>query len=471
MKLFLSRFLACLMISLSLLNCISITSFASPVLDAGLEEASSSDADREFDIEDTETYFHSLSDNIQAYASGLPSVVNSIDYSNLKVRLSYYNNKDVVKYIWAYPDSNGYFSFSKPSDFSYFNQLMFYFTPSGSLSNSALPKPGNYDFSGRFSSNTGGFTWPSIRLWRAYSSENSATISKADDIPGFRQESGDWYFSTSLKVASNTQLFEVYFNMGGMKDISFPIGGYISFRFSPISTSGVLSSSPIPPPSSDDIQSDISNSVQDISNGVTIVNQTITNMSDSINKNLEEIIRTISMQLEAFWQQLYNGIYLPWVNNDNANTNKITSSIDTLDSDVVDALENLDSSGNSNANKIINNQNQNTQNIVNNNNANTDKLANGYDNTIIIDGNDKLTGILDSYEHLEEELLSDTKDNLNNFQFENPFLSFNAVMSDISYILTSIYDGLGSFNIPIAFSMTLTIAMLCIGWYRFKGGV
>lgn len=476
MKNFLSRFLVISILSLSFLNVKSFDSSASPVLDTGLKEASASDADREFDIEDTETYFYSLSDGIQTYASGLPSVENTVDLSKIRVNMSYFTDKDVSKVVSKTLSSDGYFSFSKPSDFASFNQITFTFISSsgGKVIYSVLPSPGNYDFSGRFSSNTGGFTWNHLRYWRSYYNQNAATLSSGENVPGFRQESGDWYFSTSLKVASNVQTFSLYFNMGGMTDLSFPFGGYLSFRFSQISTSAEIDSSIAPPPSSEDVQTNISNSVQDISSGVTEINQTISSGVADINGNLEEIIRTISLQLEAFWQQLYNGIHLPDMQNRNENTDKVVNQIDksitALDSDVNDGFESLEKADRNNTTNIINNNNSNTQQQINNDNANHENLVNGYDNSVITNGNDKLAGKLDEYEKLEEELLSDTKDNLNNFQFENPFLSFNAVMSDISYILTAIYNGLGSFNIPIAFSMTLTIAMLCIGWYRFKGG-
>lgn len=478
MKSFISRFLVISILSITFLNTFLLTSFADYRVRNPQKVASDSDARPEFDISDSDTYFQGLGD-YQPFADTLPSVQNTIsDLSKISVNLTYFTNKDQAKSLDVFLDKNGYFSFSKPSDFAYFSHFEIYIKRSSKFYNSnALPAPGNYNFSGRFSSNTGGFTYNYLRLWRSYNSSNAANLSSSKDASNFQQLSGDFYFSDSVKVASNTTSFSIYLGFTDSSKFSFPFGGYISFNFTQVSDGGGWSTSPAPPPSSTDIEQDISNSVGNISSGVDNINNSINSGVDSINGNLEEIIRTISMQLEALWNQMYNLIHLDDNKNRDENTKKITDkldqtnkNLDIIDTDILDGFENLEQGNSSNTNSIINNNNQNTSNIINNNNENTDKLANGYDNNSMLENNDKLSGKLDEYEKLEQELLKDTKDNLNNFQFDNPFLSFNAVMSDISYILTSIYNGLGSFNIPIAFSFTLTIAMLCIGWYRFKGG-
>ena len=475
MKSIVSRFLVISILSISFLNASLLTSFASSSSDVK-ETASKSDAN--FDINDTDTYFDSL-DDYQPFADTLPSVNNTVASQNIYISIDYYDMNGGVHSITQRPSSsNGYFSFpTRPKDFASLIRVEFYLVKSSAPHITALPSPGNYDFSVRFSSNTGGINWKSLALWHQYSNSNAQSLSKSEYLT-FQQLSTDFYFKTSLKVASNGyQSFSFWVNSTD-SSFSFPFGGYISVNFTQISNPDTqFDTSLVPPPSSTDIQQNISDSVGNISSGVTDINNSINSGVSSINGNLEEIIRTISMQLEAFWNQLYNLVHLDDNKNRDENTKKITDkldqtnkNLDTIDTDILDGFDSLEKNNDSNSNSIINNNNQNTSSIINNNNENTDKLANGYDNSSMIENNDKLAGKLDEYEKLENELLSDTKDNLNNFQFENPFLSFNAVMSDISYILTSIYNGLGSFNIPIAFSMTLTIAMLCIGWYRFKAG-
>lgn len=477
MKSLISRVLSVLVISLSILNNISITSWADSFYRDDVQEvASSSVASRSYAIKNNgflslpvdEYEFY----DIQPYADTLPSVNNTVSNRNqLLISLQYYDMSGGVHRLTRRPSSDtGYFSFGPaPSDFASLAYIDFHLSQNYGSSYSIFPPPGNYTMQFHFGSNTGGITWSKLRAYSYYSTTNTSSVHSGKDIP-IQQLSSDFYFSHSFKVASNSSAFILSLHSSNFSASSFPFGGYLDISFTPISSTPESSTSPMPPPSSDDVQQDISNSVGEISSGVININNSIASGVDSINGNLEEIIRTISMQLEAFWNQLYNGIHLPDMQNRNENTQKVVSAVDTLDSDVLDGFENLEKSNHSNTNTIINNNNTNTQNQINNDNANHENLVNGYDNSTITQGNDKLSGKLDEYEQLEEELLSDTKDNLNNFQFENPFLSFNAVMSDISYILTSIYNGLGSFNIPIAFSMTLTIAMLCIGWYRFKGG-
>ena len=176
----------------------------------------------------------------------------------------------------------------------------------------------------------------------------------------------------------------------------------------------------------------------------------------SISDTLVEIVATISDQLKALWDQMYNYMHLEQLANDDKNTGQIVDAINGQGSQV--------------SQDIINNQNQNTEQIIDNNNENFDSLENGYDNSGIASDNEKLDDALDNYDALEDSVMEQVGDRINDFEFDNPFESFTAPMEDIGYFLTGIYNALGALNIPIGFSLTLTIALLAIGWYRFKGG-
>lgn len=97
-------------------------------------------------------------------------------------------------------------------------------------------------------------------------------------------------------------------------------------------------------------------------------------------------------------------------------------------------------------------------------------IVNGYDNSGLNQSNQNLSDTLNKYQEEEDKLLADTKDKIEDFEFQNPFDTFVAPLEDVAYFLNGIYMTLGSFNMPIVFSLTLTIALLCIGWYRFRGG-
>lgn len=129
-----------------------------------------------------------------------------------------------------------------------------------------------------------------------------------------------------------------------------------------------------------------------------------------------------------------------------------------------------------NTQDIINNQNAGNQQIQDNADANADKitgsiddLKDGFDSSGLDGDNAALSDKLNQYQQAEDEVMKDVNDNINNFEFTNPLDKMGAVLEDISYFLSGIYYGFESLNIPIAFSLTLTIALLCIGWYRFRG--
>ena len=84
--------------------------------------------------------------------------------------------------------------------------------------------------------------------------------------------------------------------------------------------------------------------------------------------------------------------------------------------------------------------------------------------------NDRLNDKISQYDNVEDQLFDDAKDKIGNFTFDNSLTKYTDVLSDISYFLSGIYTALGALNIPVGFSLTLTIALVFIGYYRFKGG-
>ena len=83
---------------------------------------------------------------------------------------------------------------------------------------------------------------------------------------------------------------------------------------------------------------------------------------------------------------------------------------------------------------------------------------------------DKLDTAISDYESSEDALLEDAKGHINDFEFKDYLTEITGPLSDISYFLQGIFVGLGAMNIAVSFSHTLSIALILIGWYRFKGG-
>ena len=176
---------------------------------------------------------------------------------------------------------------------------------------------------------------------------------------------------------------------------------------------------------------------------------------ETIIELIKNTIQTISSQLTAFWNQL---------------AGEFTNLYNKMNQQHADQLQ----ADRDNTEDIINSQESNTTNIINNNNENTEKITNGYDSSRLDNSNALLNDSIHNMQENEKRLMEDVSNNINDFQYTDYFTRIKAPLSDISYFLSGIYDNLKGLNIPIGFSLTLTIAMLCIGYYRFKkkgGGI
>ena len=192
-----------------------------------------------------------------------------------------------------------------------------------------------------------------------------------------------------------------------------------------------------------------------ISNSVNVISSSV----DEITDQIAELIQVIINQLDALWNQFageFTNMFSAW----QTHTDAIVAAIQNITVTASDGIQNIIDAGHDDADQIQENQDQ-----------NTDTIVNGYDNSSMTQENDRLNDSLSQLEDAEDQLFDDAKNYINDFEFENPFTQFTAPLSDLSYWLVGIYDGLGSMNIPISFGFTLSIALLLIGWYRFKGGV
>lgn len=380
-------------------------------------------------------------------------IANTIDYRGCFMTLF---NDGSTKSLSKALDSSGYASLSR-QDAETIGLLPH--RVSLVIPRSSLPAPGKYQMRVYFGSNTD-IEYRTAAVYSLKRFENAARLSNAKTYElgsgAFSVLSGDISFSIPIEIGSNIDRIETYFYFKNDTYSDLPIGGSWKVYFSTpqsadyntdFTTAGGPST---PEDTQDNIASGIDNLgniASGISDKVGSVVENTANMVSAQNQTnglIIQVIQHISDQLFAFWNQLAGAM--------TDLTNKI---IDELYNNFSDQMENDDA---------------NTDRLIDNANDNRDHMENGYDKSKLDQENDRLAGVLDDYNSLEDDLLKDTKDNLNNFEFSNPFTQFNVVMADISSILSGIYTSLGTFNIPIGFSFTLTIAMLCIGWYRFKGG-
>lgn len=389
----------------------------------------------------------SWDDNVSA-ASSLGTVENTIDWSGAYVRLWY--DSTWSSYSQVSVKSDGSFSFIVPSGKQVVSFELF-------LSNRNLPSVGKYKFTFDFAS-VASIECKDIGLQMHWRSSNQAQKSYVGSINKnfYRQSSGDVFGTFNLDLKSNIYEFKMNYILSDPVSSGGAVGGKFSYNFDGISSSSSTNvSSPGVAPSDTDIQSGIASTTSQIASSV-----------NDVYDSIHDLMQHISNQLAALWDQMYNYMHVPTYNK----LQEILQAIQAIQLKVnVDVSSVVDSVDNS-ADRITDSVNSSINNQITNDNKNADDIKNGYDNSGMKADNDRLNDKISQYDNVEDQLFDDAKNKIGNFTFENPLTKYTDVLSDISYFLSGIYTALGALNIPVGFSLTLTIALIFIGYYRFKGG-
>lgn len=388
----------------------------------------------------------SWDDNVSV-ASSLGAVSNTVDFSGCYVLIRDRNSSDQIIYQNKVPVSvGGTFSWVVPSGQSA-TELVLFLHPTASL-----PVSGKYKLTYDFASDTS-LDLSYSTIWMYWTSKNQTSQESSSRFIDWRQSSGDCQGSMIVDLQSNISQFTISLKF---KQVSAggAIGGKYSVNFTKSSSSADLVS-PGTAPSSDDIQSGIASTTSQIASSV-----------NDVYDSIHDLMQHISNQLAALWDQMYNYMHVPTYNK----LQEILQAIQAIQlkvnvdvSSVVDAVDNS-------ADRITDSVNSSINNQITNDNKNADDIKNGYDNSGMKADNDRLNDKISQYDTVEDQLFDDAKDKIGNFTFENPLTKYTDVLSDISYFLSGIYTALGALNIPVGFSLTLTIALIFIGYYRFKGG-
>lgn len=419
-------------------------------------------------------YGDPFSDRLETYSS-VGTVTNTIDSSELAVGF------DIATLSGAYIRTD-YVTAKLGSDNRYHFVYSGKVGPSHAISSffvdltKHIPSPaGNYSIGYDFTSDFAFDVQPRIIFQTVYSYQNSISKTIQTDFPNVSFFSGDFFAKIpSVSIRSSYNWVPLVCSLKVSEHLR-NMGGSFAVNFSPVADKGEDTAGPTV--SQQDYQSGVSDSLNnigsgigDINTGIGQLNQTMEYISQSQNliiKGIDNIILHISDQLYAFWDQLYNLIHVPTM----AKLDQILQAIKDMDINVNVDLDELKSAISSAASKITGQIQSSINSQITNDDKNTDHLENGYDNSGILDENTKLDGAITEYEKVEDQLLSDAKDKIGKFEFKELIEKYTGPLSDISYFLTGIYNGLQGLNIPVSFSLTLTIALVCVGWYRFKGGV
>lgn len=391
--------------------------------------------------------------------STLGTVTNTVNKSSLSVLLRYKHKETGSIYVQGREAtfSDGRFRFSNMGpDNYYLYQMEIYLTSTG------IPSPGTYDISFDFASDFA-FNWSDGGLWFRKEYTNAASSSGTIRFgSNFSQFSGDIYVSPFTFNLSNVSALNIFFDCNDLD--ANDVAGNFAVRFVRVDSDPSAPSTGNDT-SSADYQSDVSSSLSDLSSSVDTMTDEISGVTEAIQNlqgamephysNVLTQLHHITEQLHAFYDQVYNNIHLPELDM----LTQIKTAIENIDLQIeVDISE---------VKTAINNMSTAVQNKLQ---ATTDQITGGYDNSGMSSDKSELDGVLDQYEQAEEQLFDDAKGHINDFEFNTPLDSFTGPLADVSYFLNGMFEAMGPMNVVISFSLTLTIAMVMIGWYRFKGG-
>lgn len=426
-----TRKLLCMILVVAAISCFSsMLSFAFSATSSNALMATSSNAwpmDDFVELDD----FDSIERPVLMNAGELDGFESTVPASFLSLGVGYSNMSGVVKYVLVPFNSQYYASLALPSDCASVNQFFI------SISKSGLPSSGKYRIKVRFSSNTG-VEYNGGYLWSQKENTNAATQSSSYliDVP---QVSGDWNVSEVIDLGGAQRLdIGVYPKSGTTANL--PYGGYVSVYFEK------TTESPSYTGAGGAYTSD--NAVSD----------TALNTSKMVD-TLEEIVQTISNQLEALWDQMFNLMHVPQLANDDKNTGLITGAIE----------EQMDADR-QNTEDIIAAEESNTTTIINNNNENTEKITNGYDNSALNAENDKLNNSLTEYDNAEKQVMDKVNHALDDINFNQSLDNYMQPILLCSTFMQRLYDNSGGFKDVINLTLIVSIASIVVGIYRFKGG-
>ncbi len=369
--------------------------------------------------------------------SHVPAVANTVNFSYLQAEFIYYNTSGVQRTVYSSIGADGHFSFTRPSDYS---------RPRGigvALKPGALPPPGTYDLTVRIGSNTVLGPYSNAYLYSNKGIQNASSVTSAVwHVPDsdFLWNSGGDFSVHSVVSMGGVNYFSVGALFSSSANVSFNISVDCSVNFTRTTKDPTYVSAG-GPQSSQDIQQDISNSAGQIADN-----------TEAINGTLKELIQHISNQLAALWDQMYNFMHVPLVNNDNARTQRI---IDRLDEGFDINVETID---------------RNFHDLMANDDKNTNTVVNGFDNSKFNSANNQLQASIDVYDKTETDIFDSVKGDITGFQIPD-FTSNVQVLAAVGFssnYLQRLFNAIGLFNLPVTVSLVMIFVLMVLGYYRVR---
>lgn len=206
------------------------------------------------------------------------------------------------------------------------------------------------------------------------------------------------------------------------------------------------------------VNQDMGSNISDMSEnigGMKEALEEVVNTQNQIIQGIQNLVQHISNQLFAFWNQL---------------AGEFTNLYAKLERNANDNFTALKEAGKEAAEHIVENNNKNTNKLKENNDKNTDKALNSYDNSSMNNDNERLKNKLAEQDEFEDLITSNINEPLSSFEFKNPVNQYLLAFGMCGHWLQKLFDSLGDFKDVVNLSFAMTIALICIGMYRFKGG-
>lgn len=212
-----------------------------------------------------------------------------------------------------------------------------------SLPKAALPSPGSYGVSWSFRQFDIGLQWHSVSLVVRAHKNGVAEASKAVFAKFTKfEDTGHVYCESNVQIGYNTSTINLIVGIQPISKLAIcvPVNNAFQFSFNKFTGSETA------------VSPDISSGSSSADDSIVGSSQQIAQNTATMNDTLKEIVQTISKQLEALWNQQYNYIHLEdmanadknadkIINNQNQNTEQITSSIDKHGNFIIDGLKGL----------------------------------------------------------------------------------------------------------------------------------
>lgn len=418
-----------------------------------------------------------------------PSFNNTVNYNYVWAKLYYTSTSGTNKVVDVPISSDGYFSLQKPSDYRQPQFFEYNVAPAG------RPPAGTYSMKFSLSPNAG-VTWePHFNMyslatipnsnptsqWKRYALPLVQQINTGHTITTYYENDGvatqiinsggDVFCEIGSILVNNFN--NVRFNIAlDASAIHFPFGGRIKMSFGPINKNPSYSSVGTPPTTDQslaDIQQavnqlpgkieDVADAVQDVVQGIANLPQNIAGALEPHYDNILQQLHHITEQLHALWDQLaayFNDKLIPQMITD---TNRI-----------VEAIESINLEVNVDFNALKQQLAQQHKEQLDNDNKNTEEIVNGYENGDMDSISGQFGDAATNSDNAEDQLINSVSGNISDFTFD-PDIMFEYIeaIDDVAQIM-SYFLRLSIIKTPLVFMLTLSIALLMIGYYRFKGG-